>query len=197
MQHWEGWKRRTMPKTGKAENAIALLKADHDKVKALFEKFEKTKNAAAQRKVVGEALSELKVHATVEEDLFYPAVRQEIHDKEGLMDEADEEHHVAKVLIAELDKMAGDEDHWEAKFTVLAESVRHHIKEEEGEIFPKARKTNIDFLVLGGRMAELKQKLTQNGVPPDAEAKMIARSGLRGDSPAKKAQQKIQVPLKA
>ena len=186
-----------MPKTGKAENAIALLKADHDKVKALFEKFEKTKNAAAQRKVVGEALSELKVHATVEEDLFYPAVRQEIHDKEGLMDEADEEHHVAKVLIAELDKMAGDEDHWEAKFTVLAESVRHHIKEEEGEIFPKARKTNIDFLVLGGRMAELKQKLTQNGVPPDAEAKMIARSGLRGDSPAKKAQQKIQVPLKA
>jgi hypothetical protein len=125
--------------------------------------------------------------------LFYPAVRQEIDDTDGLMDEADEEHHVAKVLIAELEAMTGEEDHWEAKFTVLAENVRHHIKEEEGDMFSEAKKTEIDFAVLGNRMAELKEKLLKDGVPPDAEAKMIAKSGLRGDSPAKKAQQKLQV----
>jgi hypothetical protein len=138
----------------------------------------------------------LKVHATIEEELFYPAVRQEIEDEDGIMDEADEEHHVAKVLIAELEKMRGDEDHWEAKFKVLAESVRHHIKEEEGKMFKEARKTDIDFDVLASQMAQLKEKLMQGGVPPDAEAKMIEKIGLRGDSPAKKAQTKLQVPLR-
>ena len=68
--------------------------------------------------------------------------------------------------------MTGDEDHWEAKFKVLAESVRHHIKEEEGEMFKEARKTKVDFNALGSQMAELKQKLMREGVPEDAEAKM-------------------------
>ena len=104
---------------------------------------------------------------------------------------------MAKVLIAELENMTGDEEHWEAKFMVLAESVRHHIKEEEGEMFPKARKTDIDFVALGAQMSELKRKLIRDGVPPDAEAKMISKSGLRGDSPASKAQATIQVPLKS
>jgi hemerythrin-like domain-containing protein len=63
-----------------------------------------------------------------------------MEDEDGLMDEADEEHHVAKILIAELEQMQGNEDNWEAKFMVLAENVRHHIKEEEGEIFPEAKK---------------------------------------------------------
>jgi len=67
-------------------------------------------------------------------------------DEERIMDEADEEHHVAKVLIAELEKMEGDEDHWEAKFTVFAESIRHHIKEEEGTMFKEAKKTDIDLM---------------------------------------------------
>jgi phosphoglycolate phosphatase-like HAD superfamily hydrolase len=132
----------------------------------------------------------------VEEELFYPAVRQKIEDEEGIMDEADEEHHVAKVLIAELEKMTGDEAHWDAKFKVLAESVRHHIKEEEGKVFKEAKKTEIDLDILGGQMAQLKQKLMQDGVPEDAEAKMIAKCGLRGDSPAKNAQKNVQVPLK-
>jgi hemerythrin superfamily protein len=86
----------------KAENAIAMLKSDHQKVKELFDKFEETKNSAAQAKIVANAIQELKVHATVEEELFYPSVRQQIDDEEGIMPEADEEHHVAKVLIASL-----------------------------------------------------------------------------------------------
>ena len=88
-------------------------------------------------------------------------------DEERIMDEADEEHHVAKVLIAELEKMEGDEDHWEAKFTVLAESIRHHIKEEEGTMFKEAKKTDIDFDVLGSQMA-----------PPETE--IDARRGTSG-----------------
>jgi len=177
------------------QNAISLLKSDHDKVKELFDKFEKA--GKAKGKIVSEAIHELKIHATIEEALFYPALRQIMDDKEGLLEEADEEHHVVKVLIAELEKMTGHEDHWEAKFSVLSENVRHHIKEEEGEMFPKARKTNIDFQALGERMVEMKARLKKDGVPPDAESKMVEKSGLRGDSPAKKAHESIQVPLKS
>src|ERR1051326_3080648 len=185
-----------MPTKEKTTNAIALLKEDHEKVKELFEKFEETNGSATKAKIVANAVMELKIHATIEEQLFYPALRQQIEDEDGIMDEADEEHHVAKVLIAELEKMTGDEDHWEAKFKVLAESVRHHIKEEEGKMFKEAKKTDIDFDLLGSRMADLKEQLMQESVPPDAEAKMIAKCGLRGDSPAKTAEKKVQVPLR-
>jgi Hemerythrin HHE cation binding domain len=185
-----------MPTKDKTTNAIAMLKEDHEKVKDLFERFEETSGSATKAKIVSEALMAPKVHATIEEELFYPAVRQNIEEEEGIMDEADEEHHVAKVLIAELEKMTGDEDHWDAKFKVLAESVRHHIKEEEGKMFKEAKKTEIDFDILGGQMAQLKQRLMREGVPEDAEAKMIAKCGLRGDSPAKNAQKHLQVPLR-
>jgi hemerythrin superfamily protein len=184
-----------MPSKDKSTNAISILKEDHAKVKDLFDKFEETNGSATKAKIVSEALMALKVHATIEEELFYPAVRQSIEEEE-IMDEADEEHHVAKVLIAELEKMTGDEGHWDAKFKVLAESVRHHIKEEEGKMFKEAKKTEVDFDILGSQMAQLKQKLMREGVPEDAEAKMIAKCGLRGDSPAKKAEKTLQVPLK-
>jgi hemerythrin superfamily protein len=187
-----------MPKkTRKSDDAIAMLKADHRKVKKLFDDFEDASGSKTQQKIVAEALMELKVHATVEEEFFYPALRAQIEDTDGIMDEADEEHHVAKILIAELEQMEGDEDHWEAKFKVLAESVRHHIKEEEGEMFRLAKETDIDFAMLGERMAELKTELLESGVPADAEAEMIAQAGLRGESPAKKAQENLEVPMKA
>jgi hemerythrin-like domain-containing protein len=108
-----------MPTKDKTTNAIAMLKEDHEKVKGLLERFEETNGSATKAKIVSEALMALKVHATVEEELFYPAMRQNIEDDEGIMDEADEEHHVAKVLIAELEKMTGDEDHWDPKFKVF------------------------------------------------------------------------------
>jgi hemerythrin superfamily protein len=184
-------------KNGKSQNAIAMLKEDHTLVKELFDKFEEASGSAAKRKIVGQAVAELKVHAAVEEEIVYPALRQQMEDEDGLLDEADEEHHVAKLLIAELEQMQGDEDHWEAKFKVLAENVRHHIKEEEGELFPQAKKTDIDFQMLGEQLAERKAILKKEGVPPDFESKMVRKAGLRGESPAKLAQDKVDVPMKA
>src|SRR3954470_23149110 len=106
-----------MATRSKTKNALAMLKEDHQKVKQLFDKFEETNGSATKSKIVSQAISELKVHATVEEELFYPTLRETIEDEEGIMEEADEEHHVAKFLIAELEQMTGDEEHWEAKFT--------------------------------------------------------------------------------
>jgi hemerythrin-like domain-containing protein len=118
-------------------HAIAILMKDHDAVKELFDRFEKSESSAQKEKIIAEALTELKIHAVIEEEIFYPAVRK--HVGKDLMNEADEEHHVARVLIAELDRDGRSNDHRDAKFTVLAESVRHHIKEEEGEMLPKAK----------------------------------------------------------
>ena len=169
---------------------IASLKADHKKVKGLFEKFAKAKDRRTKKTIATEALEELGIHATLEEELFYPAVRAAIKDKEGIMEEADEEHHVAKVLIAELEGMNGSESHYDAKFTVLAENVRHHIKEEEGEMLPKAQKARIDFTALGEQMVELKEALQREGVPVTAEAEMVSKSRGQGDSPARAARAK-------
>jgi len=104
----------------KATNAIALLKEDHAKVKDLFDQFDKAKDSAKKKRIADQAIMELKIHATLEEEIFYPKVRQEIADEENLMNEAQEEHHVAKVLIAELEKIDALDEVFEAKFTVLA-----------------------------------------------------------------------------
>ena len=166
-------------------DAIDLLKKDHDTVKDLFERFEKTDNRQAKRKIVSQALTELKAHAVIEEEIFYAAVRKRVGA--DIMNEADEEHHVAKVLIAELEDMHGHGDHYDAKFTVLAENVRHHIKEEENEMLPKARKLDIDFEELGQKMLARKEELLKNGFPPVGEEAMVAATHGRGDSPAKTA----------
>ena len=119
------------------KHAISILKKDHDTVKELFDRFEKTDAPAEKENIIARAVMELKIHATIEEEIFYPTVRKEVGT--DIMNEADEEHHVAKILIAELDSTGRTNDHYDAKFTVLAESVRHHIKEEENEMLPKAR----------------------------------------------------------
>src|SRR5512140_3720910 len=165
--------------------SFALLKKDHSIVKDLFDKFEKAEGRSAKTKIVKQALTELKVHATIEEEIFYPAVRKAVG--KDIMNEADEEHHVAKVLIAELEEMGGQETHYDAKFAVLAENVRHHIKEEEGEVLPKAKDAHIDFEALSRTMMKRKAKLIAKGVPADAEAAMVAASHGKGDSPAQAA----------
>ncbi len=164
------------------KHAIALLKKDHDTVKGLFDEFEKVESPAAKEKIINQALTALKIHAVLEEEIFYPTVRAHVGSK--LMNEADEEHHVAKVLIAELDRDGRKNDHHSAKFTVLAESVRHHIKEEENEILPKAKELKIDFEALGQRMLDRKKELQKDGIPSDAEHDMVAKANGKGDSPA-------------
>lgn len=166
----------TLPK----KHAIAILKKDHDTVKGLFDDFEKAEKKATKEKIILQAVMELKIHALLEEEIFYPTVRAHVGAK--LMNEADEEHHVAKVLIAELD--SGVTDHREAKFTVLSENVRHHIREEENEMLPKAKELDLDFEALGERMLERKKQLQEDGIPSDAEHGMVSKMKGKGDSPA-------------
>lgn len=159
-----------MPKT----NAITLLKEDHRKVKDLFDQFEDASNASQKHKIAKEAIQELKIHAAIEEEIFYPTIRQNIEDKENIMNEAQEEHHVAKVLIAELDALESFDETYEAKFTVLAENVRHHIKEEEGDMFPEAKDAEVDMEALGQQLMERKEELKSQGVPKTPEEEMVA-----------------------
>jgi hypothetical protein len=170
-------------------HAIAILKKDHDTVKELFDKFEKAEKTAVKEKIIDHAVTALKLHAVLEEELFYPAVRAHVGSE--VMNEADEEHHVAKVLIAELDSPFGKNDHRDAKFTVLAESVRHHIKEEENQMLPKAKELDIDFEALGERMLNRKKELLAKGIPVDAEHRMIAKTNGKADSPAAAALRKV------
>lgn len=172
----------------RTENAIALLKSDHKKCKRLFDEFENTNGRKKKKKIADLALLELKVHAVIEEEIFYPAVRQ--HVGKDKMNEADEEHHVVKILVAELAEMDGSEDHYDAKFKVLSENVRHHIKEEEGEMLPKARKMSLDFEALGAVMFNRQQELMKSGVGPKAEDKMVASAKGKGDSSARASRKK-------
>jgi len=176
------------------DDAINILKKDHDKVKGLFEDFEKAEKLAQKKKIIAEAIMELKIHATIEEEIFYPSLRKQKVDKD-LLNEADEEHHVAKLLIAELEQMDGTEEHYDAKFTVLSENIRHHIKEEEGELFPQARRTSVDFIALGKQLLIRKQQLKKNGIPPCAEERMIATQKKGSDDSPAQAAKKIK-PVK-
>jgi hemerythrin-like domain-containing protein len=170
------------------QHAISILLRDHDNVKRLFRRFERAKSASEKETILRDAVMELKIHATIEEEIFYPIVRAKVGA--DLMNEADEEHHVARVLIAELDNGRRGDDHRQAKFTVLAESVRHHIKEEEGEVLPKAKDLKIDFEKLGRQMLQRKAELKHDGIPRDREHAMVAAAGSEHDTLARAARQR-------
>lgn len=172
----------------KPNPAARMLKDDHKRVKKLFDQFEEAKSRSQKNKIAREAINELEVHAELEEELFYPAVRKTVG--KDVMNEADEEHHVAKLLIAELKQMGGSESHFDAKVMVLAESVRHHIREEENEMLPEAQSAKVDFEALAEKMQRRKNQLQKNGVPPAAEEKLIKRAGRRADSPARASRRK-------
>jgi hemerythrin superfamily protein len=124
-------------------DAITSLRDDHKRVEKLFKEFEKLQKAEAsadkRRGVVDEIVRELSVHAAVEEQVFYPAVRKSVQEADDVVLEGLEEHHIVKWTLSELDGMTGEEERYDAKVTVLIESVRHHVEEEEGEMFPKVR----------------------------------------------------------
>jgi hypothetical protein len=152
-------------------DAIALLKADHRKVEALFEKFEAAKGRDQKQGLALQICTELTVHTVIEEEIFYPACRGKV--EEDLLDEAYVEHDGAKVLIAEIAAGGPVEEFYDAKVKVLSEEIRHHVKEEEkpGEgLFFQARKAELDLDALGGQMAARKQQLLaeikSNGLPP-------------------------------
>jgi hemerythrin superfamily protein len=121
-------------------DAITLLRQDHKAVEKLFKQFEKAKQPGRQRKIAGEVIKELSVHAAIEEMVFYPAVRTGVPKAEGTVLESLEEHHIVKWVLSELEDMKPDHERFKAKMTVLIESVRHHVAEEESELFPAVRK---------------------------------------------------------
>lgn len=137
------------------------LKADHDKVKELFEQFEQTADEEERAAIIGAALRELTVHAELEEKIIYPAVREHLEDKE-LITEAIEEHHVVHVLIKELKAGRIKQERRDAKFTVLAENVKHHIKEEEEHLFPEALALDLDWESVSARVDKKKAKLVSD-----------------------------------
>ena len=147
-------------RTKTSTDAIDLLKQDHDRVEKAFKDFEKMdrQDAQACRRLIDGVCSELTVHTMLEEEIFYPAVREAIGD-EDLMNEAAVEHETARMLIEQLENMAPDDPNYFATFTVLGEYVRHHIKEEQGEMFPAARKARLDLAALGERMQARRDEL--------------------------------------
>ena len=146
--------------TRRQPDALRMLKDDHDKVKGLFEKFESARRDDKKKGEIAQTIcQELTVHTQLEEEIFYPAVREAIDD-EDVMNEAVVEHGSAKDLIAEIEKMSPDENMFDAKVKVLGEFVNHHIREEQNEMFPQVRKTDLDLNALGDQMRSRKQQLT-------------------------------------
>ena len=143
-------------------DATALLKQDHDDVRNLFAEYDELASDEAEgeeRQALAEQIcAMLTAHATVEEEIFYPAAR-EAGVETDLLDEAEVEHASAKDLIAQIRSMSPDDDLFDAKVKVLGEYVNHHVEEEEGEMFPRCRKAKMDLAGLGATIAERKSEL--------------------------------------
>ena len=140
-----------------------MLKADHKLVSGLFEEFEKTRSDARKTSIVAKICRELTVHTQIEEEIFYPAVKAAMKDK-ALVPEATVEHAAVKDLIAAVEGKAPYGEMYDAKVKVMGEFVKHHVKEEEKEMFPKARKTKLDMQALGAQMAIRKEELMASRV---------------------------------
>jgi hemerythrin superfamily protein len=150
-----------MTSTAKPQDAIALLKADHAEVHAWFEEYEKLGDDANDSKsqLVAKICKALTIHTQIEEEIFYPAVFETKKEMEDMVEEAVVEHASAKDLIAQLEAMDPEDDLYDAKVKVLGELIDHHVEEEEDEMFPKARKTQLDMVALGEEMAMRKDEL--------------------------------------
>ena len=161
----------------KTTDAISLLKADHRKVEGLFERYEKSRSKSVKAELAREIGLELSVHMTIEEELFYPAIKGTV--EEEIYNEAYVEHDGAKVLIAEILSGAPDHDFYDAKVKVLSEMIKHHVKEEEqrGGMFAQAKDDgDVDLAELGAAMAARKIALAAQmksvGVPAPATRSM-------------------------
>lgn len=158
-------------------NVIELLKKDHEKVAKLFKAYEAAKKAdkkGSREKIAQELCQELTIHATVEEEFFYPAMdaKAKVEDEkaEDLVKEADEEHRLVKALVAEIESMDETEDHFDAKVKVLKDVVDHHVEEEEGQLMPKARKllTKDELEGIGAEVENRKEELSAEIAKPAA-----------------------------
>jgi hemerythrin superfamily protein len=141
-----------------ARDAIQLLRADHRKVEKLFDQFEKSRTDDRKAALASEICAELKVHTRIEEEILYPAARAALKEQD-LLDEAVVEHASAKDLIAQIEGMQPGDEMFDARVRVLGEYIKHHVKEEHQEMFPKLKKTKLDLKALGRELAERKEAL--------------------------------------
>lgn len=164
-----------------SSDVLFLLKADHRTVEQLFERFEETDTDEERERIAQEICLELSIHATVEEEIFYPACRGVVDDH--LVDEAYVEHDGAKALIAEL--LSAADDHFrDAKVKVLHEMIKHHVKEEEKRIFGQVKSSELDLEALGARIAarkdELKEDFLRHTVPLPTTCSLSGEPPMRG-----------------
>ncbi|MDX2108116.1 MAG: hemerythrin domain-containing protein, partial [Candidatus Melainabacteria bacterium] len=187
----------------KPGNAIWLLKQDHRKVEELFKDFESSRTTNQKYQLIQQIIKELDVHTRVEEKLLYPILAKEDKEKNG---EANEEHHVVKLVLKELAQANGSEPNLKSKVKVLSEIVKHHVKEEENGIFQTIERSGADMDELGQKIAKEKTRLmnedsnskAKKPLPKSAKkAKVVAKKAPAKKAPAKKAAAKKAVAKKA
>ena len=169
-------RKRTTPRRA-AHDALAMLRDDHRRVAALLARFDKLAGDGARKaSLVSTLCRALTVHARLEDEILYPAARTVLKDA-SLVDDADVEHAAAKALVADLERMKPGDDHYDARVRVLGAYVRHHVREEQDRLFPKLRRTALDFDVLGQRIAarrrELEAALSRPEVVDDAMRRFV------------------------
>jgi hemerythrin superfamily protein len=165
-------------------NAVDLLKRDHDEVDAMFKQYEDIKDGgddSDKEMLVAQICDALTVHAQIEEEIFYPSARRAVDEDEGkdLLDEAAVEHQTLKDLIERLEAAPIDDPLYDAGVKVLSEYVKHHVKEEENEIFPKVRSSTMDLDVVGQKLADRKEQLMQSGAGRGRKSSNGQRRGSR------------------
>ena len=165
-------------------DAIALLKQDHRTVEALFDQFEDAEESE-QSQLAERICQLLTVHAQIEEEILYPAAKEafsEDEEEEDMVNEAQVEHNSAKELIAKIEGMTPDDETFKATVTVLGEYIKHHVKEEENEMFPSLKKADLDLKELGAQLQERKLALMEQLGIEEEEAPAAKKSSSRGRS---------------
>lgn len=162
--HSSGTQAAARKRRAPAKDAIALLKADHREVEGWFRQFKQSKNGKRKQALAGKICEALKVHTTIEEEIFYPAFLAATQDRD-LHHEAEVEHEGAKRLIAEIESAGPGDDYHDARVSVLSEMIKHHVKEEEqpGGMFAEARKSDMDLDDIGAQLQQRKHELRNGG----------------------------------
>ena len=175
-------------------NALELLKHDHDEVDEMFKQFEEIKDNgddAEKERLVAQICDALTIHSQIEETIFYPAARRALQEKgQDLLDEAAVEHQTLKDIIGRLEMAPTSDPLYDAGVKVLSEYVKHHVKEEENELFPKVRQVNLDLRAIGQQLAQRKQELeSQEGRSSSQEDRGMQRGHGRASRSERNTQQ--------